>query len=560
MPVNKKFPNNSPTRGGRGPTGGGKGSTSQQVNQTIKIIGGPTQEELEMNLGSTGFGIPQHLGGEIIELQKIHYGQSSVSELLDRSFNEITKTRDNITPENFFNLYNQLFYDIPKDGKNSHTFLIEESTDYIGGYEDPKGEKINSLIDRVIELETTALQNPTDHPLFGNGTAIRAGGSLGIMQEGKLRRVSNSGDPSPYQQLKKTLGLKGADGKPLSDEDSWTVVSTQTWESLPRWPEGTEINEVADWSLTLSQFNVAASNITLITDTIAQSELDSSEISFLIDELGKKTPFKGHTIEDNFNGTIEYTEEDLEPIGVKGTWEGQEAVFYIGYHERLVPMSHLDINSAISSIIGYWEARDSKGLYDLGDWYESLGHMTPEEQEERQLANSIAFAQKIKKAIPDWLGLDDDVDRIFVQAGSNIGKALDAIQDGIEDAAGSYLAKQVRKLLDKINFTKYPEHPDKHIYGEDWKSQMLEDLEELGSHVENNNFHRYIWGTDWEKSFNQQTLDGVPIFNGQMYWIKDDTTRYKNWARDEVKNAITIQKSIYGQHNKLVEIERLIRS
>ena len=73
--------------------------------------------------------------GEIIELQKIHYGASSVSELLDRSFNEITKTRDNITPENFFNLYNQLFYDIPKDGKQSHTSLIEESTDYIGGYE-----------------------------------------------------------------------------------------------------------------------------------------------------------------------------------------------------------------------------------------------------------------------------------------------------------------------------------------------------------------------------------------------------------------------------------------
>ena len=410
--------------------------------------------------------------GEIIELQKIHYGASSVSELLDRSFNEITKTRDNISPENFFNLYHQLFYNIPKDGKQSHTSLIEESTDYIGGYEDPKGEKVNQLIERVVELEQVATKTQADHPLFRNGTVVHWKGKTGIMQEGKLRRVETSGDPSPYEQIKKTLGLKKPDGKPLSNNDSWTRVSSQTWESLPKWPQGTRINEAADWSLTLSQFNVAASNITIITDSIEQSELDSSEISFLVDKLQNKIPFEDFTIEDNFDGTITYTDEDLAPFTHKGTWDGQEAAFYIGYHERLTPMSHLGIKDAIKSIIEYWEARDDKGLYDLN---------------------------------------------IF--------------------------SIYVRKEFD---------------YGEDWKSWMIQNLEKLGQHVENNNFHRYVWGTDWERSFNQQTLEGVPIFNGKMYWIKDDSDRYKHYARRKVKESIEDQIAIYGNFNKLDEMFRII--
>ena len=177
--------------------------------------------------------------GEIIELQKIHYGASSVSELLDRSFNEITKTRDNKSPENFFNLYHQLFYNIPKDGKQSHTSLIEESTDYIGGYKDPKGEKVNQLIDRVIELEQQSIESEQEHPLFRNGTAIRLRGwssHIAVMQEGKARRVSNVGDPNPWEQMKKLLGKVDGEGKVLENKLAYIDVSQDTWNSLPHWP------------------------------------------------------------------------------------------------------------------------------------------------------------------------------------------------------------------------------------------------------------------------------------------------------------------------------------
>ena len=104
--------------------------------------------------------------GEIIELQKRHYGQGNINELLDRSFSEITKTRERISPDNFFNLYQELFYDIPKQGKRSHTFLIEESTKYIGGYEDPIEDKIQNLLDKIVDLGFTQIHAsntlPTD--------------------------------------------------------------------------------------------------------------------------------------------------------------------------------------------------------------------------------------------------------------------------------------------------------------------------------------------------------------------------------------------------------------
>lgn len=285
------------------------------------------KDQSNITLNSKGNPILQvakPLEGELIELQKRHYDQASTSELLDRGFSEIAKTRDKLTTDNFFNLYQELFYDLPKQGKRSHTYLIEESSKYIGGYEDPKDDKINDLINQLTEIETAQIETPSEHPLFRNGTAIRSGTSLGIMQEGHLRSVSNqkNGDqPSPFTQLKKALGLKRADGKVLPDEDAWTRVTEQTWESLPKWPSGTRIDEVADWSLTLSQFKVNTSNITILKENIKTAELDQAEINFLIKELENKAPFLENTLEDNFDGT--YEPDDLLPFTSQGNTQNE---------------------------------------------------------------------------------------------------------------------------------------------------------------------------------------------------------------------------------------------
>ena len=126
------------------------------------------------------------IDGEIVELQKRHYGTEDASQLLDRSFSELTKTRDGISSANFFNLYRELFYDIPKVGENSHTTLMLESREYINDYVDPSEDQIQELLERIVELETEKTQFPTEHPIYRNGSFLRiqkSGGPLGLMQE-----------------------------------------------------------------------------------------------------------------------------------------------------------------------------------------------------------------------------------------------------------------------------------------------------------------------------------------------------------------------------------------
>ena len=55
------------------------------------------------------------------------------------------------TVEDFFNLYNKLFYEIPKEGEvNSHAFLAQESGEYVDFLKN--NEEVQALIDEITEL------------------------------------------------------------------------------------------------------------------------------------------------------------------------------------------------------------------------------------------------------------------------------------------------------------------------------------------------------------------------------------------------------------------------
>ncbi len=60
------------------------------------------------------------------------------------------------TIEDFFVLYEKLFYDIPKEGNNSHEFLVESSGEYINFERDNK--EIKELIDEITQLRTENLE------------------------------------------------------------------------------------------------------------------------------------------------------------------------------------------------------------------------------------------------------------------------------------------------------------------------------------------------------------------------------------------------------------------
>ena len=64
------------------------------------------------------------------------------------------------TVGDLFNIYNNLFFDIPKTGPNSHTTLIEESSQYVN-YQANQIE-IESLLDEIAELREQNLQLTID--------------------------------------------------------------------------------------------------------------------------------------------------------------------------------------------------------------------------------------------------------------------------------------------------------------------------------------------------------------------------------------------------------------
>lgn len=75
---------------------------------------------------------------EKINLNKTNLGRTSYTRTIDTNFTQLIPTppvtvEDNLpTVDDFFTYYDALFFQIPKTGENSHTSLIETSTEYIG--------------------------------------------------------------------------------------------------------------------------------------------------------------------------------------------------------------------------------------------------------------------------------------------------------------------------------------------------------------------------------------------------------------------------------------------
>ena len=98
----------------------------------------------------------------VVDLQKIVYNKAEYIKTIDTSFSElgsVTTTEQLIAQPNveeFFALYNSLFYDIPSLGEtNSHQFLIRTSGEYIN-FEETQSE-IQALQAEIAQLRTDLL-------------------------------------------------------------------------------------------------------------------------------------------------------------------------------------------------------------------------------------------------------------------------------------------------------------------------------------------------------------------------------------------------------------------
>lgn len=101
-----------------------------------------------------------------VNLVKRVKGSNTYTSVVDTEFKElvstqITEVEPTVTVERFFELYEQLFFDIPVDGElNSHRYLVERSTQYLGGSvidaeKQALIEEINSLRSQLIEINSS---------------------------------------------------------------------------------------------------------------------------------------------------------------------------------------------------------------------------------------------------------------------------------------------------------------------------------------------------------------------------------------------------------------------
>jgi hypothetical protein len=89
------------------------------------------------------------------QLNKTQYPRSIYENVIDTSFTQNTPPpplEDTVTVEQFFTLYDKLFYDIPVEGDiNSHIYIVKRSGEYINF--DNTNEDIQILLDEITSLQ-----------------------------------------------------------------------------------------------------------------------------------------------------------------------------------------------------------------------------------------------------------------------------------------------------------------------------------------------------------------------------------------------------------------------
>jgi len=102
---------------------------------------------------------------EQIPIEKIVYDKDTFSKVVDTQFSQLlTNTQEEDTPtftiEDFFELYEQLFYQIPKEGDtDSHRYILEKEAEYLGVIINQ--DDIQALLDEITILRQQVIDTQT---------------------------------------------------------------------------------------------------------------------------------------------------------------------------------------------------------------------------------------------------------------------------------------------------------------------------------------------------------------------------------------------------------------
>jgi hypothetical protein len=93
---------------------------------------------------------------EIIDLGKTTFSRKNFEKVVDNRFKQLLNNRAAVdevfTIDDFFQLYDDLFYQIPKEGEiQSHRFILNQTAEYLGiSLND--GTDIQALLDEITSL------------------------------------------------------------------------------------------------------------------------------------------------------------------------------------------------------------------------------------------------------------------------------------------------------------------------------------------------------------------------------------------------------------------------
>ena len=102
---------------------------------------------------------------EQIPIEKTVFNKSEFNKLIDTQFHQLLNNANagetpTFTIEDFFQLYEDLFYQIPKEGDtNSHRYILQKEADYLGVI--ISQDDIQALLDEITNLRQQVLDTQT---------------------------------------------------------------------------------------------------------------------------------------------------------------------------------------------------------------------------------------------------------------------------------------------------------------------------------------------------------------------------------------------------------------
>ena len=288
----------------------------------------PTTEETSLSESSviTSLDPVEIIDKSTITLNREIYSRKGFNQTVGIEFEEFTKKEDTFSVTQFFQLYNALFFDIPRIGVESHNTIKRRSGEFIRGFttdNDAKDSTIDNLNDKVLELEQQLLlanQTDPEHPFFRNGSLVaeevegERTGKFYFMDKGYKRKVAYN--PTFYRTLLKVLNYETTDDYPGASKNILSQIKTGPDLSESNFEQSTFIENgelyvgenISDDTKD-ARINALSDEVRNLTEDLTDSSNEISTLNETIQSLQNDLNIANDRIEElespgNFSGTF----------------------------------------------------------------------------------------------------------------------------------------------------------------------------------------------------------------------------------------------------------------